>query len=355
MKTKLISKTWWVCAVCLLWAGAVGAQEEAEPGMDEPVASEELVEEEVPATSEEPAADEEAGEGEPILIEEEPADEEPVVEEPVEEPVVSPVDPIQPSKPRPVRRGSEMGAAFAGAGSSRFGVGGRVNAIPAKQKKAVEKPEGAWRGRLELGLDTAQGNTETLRTHGSISGSKETEANAYFLKVAGRYGESDAVRDTENAEAEAKFQHRLSERMYAAVDGNVLHDPVADLSYRARGSLSLGRHFVRTGRTVLSAELGPGYVAEKKGGEEEGFVAGRAAQVLEFLVTDSLQIWQSIEFVQNLEDSRVYFVNTKVGLETVLLANLSLRFSVEDRFDSQPAEGKESNDLLTGTSLNWSF
>ena len=351
MKTKMISKSWLVGVVCLLWAGAVWAEEEAELAMEEPVASEEPAADEGPATSEEPATNGGAGAGEPIVIEEEPAVEEPVVQEPVG-PVV---EPDVPAKPRPVRRGSDMGAAFTGAGSSRFGVGGRVNTMPAKSRKSAEKPEGAWRRRIELGMDTAQGNSETLRYHGAISGSKETEANVYFLKASGRYGESDEVRDTENAEGEAKFQHRLSERMYAAVDGNVLHDPIADLSYRARGSLSLGRHFVRTGRTALSGELGPGYVAEKKGGAEDEFVAGRAAQVLEFLVTDSLQIWQSIEFVQNLEDSRVYFVNAKVGLETVLLANLSLRFSVEDRFDSQPAEGKESNDLLTGTALNWSF
>ena len=39
----------------------------------------------------------------------------------------------------------------------------------------------------------------------------------------------------------------------------------------------------------------------------------------------------------------------------VLVANLNLRFSVEDSYDSQPAEGKESNDLLTTTALAWSF
>ena len=90
-------------------------------------------------------------------------------------------------------------------------------------------------------------------------------------------------------------------------------------------------------------------------GQHAGLLAGRAAQYLEFLVTESLQIWESVEFVQNIQDSDVYFVNTAVGLETLLISNLSLRFTVEDRYDSRPAEGKVSNDLLTTTSLNWSF
>ena len=106
---------------------------------------------------------------------------------------------------------------------------------------------------------------------------------------------------------------------------------------------------------MLSAEAGPGYVSEKKGGEKEGFVAGRVGQYLEILVADNLQIWQSAEWVQNLEDGAVYFVNAEIGLETVLTGNLNLRISLEDAYDSQPAEGKESNDLTTKTALVWKF
>jgi putative salt-induced outer membrane protein YdiY len=140
-----------------------------------------------------------------------------------------------------------------------------------------------------------------------------------------------------------------------ALDGKVFHDRLADLSYRANGSLSIGRHFIRTDRTAFSAEAGPGYVAEKKGGEEEGFVAGRLAQYFEFMVTPSLQVWQSLEYMPNLEDPRVYFLNAEIGLETRLLSDLSLRFTVEDRYDSHPAEDKENNELLTTTALSWSF
>ena len=39
----------------------------------------------------------------------------------------------------------------------------------------------------------------------------------------------------------------------------------------------------------------------------------------------------------------------------MLLDNLNLRFSVEDAYDSQPAAGKESNDVTTKTTLVWKF
>lgn len=267
-------------------------------------------------------------------------------------PEEEPEEPAPRGKPPPAHRGAEMREAFKGAGS-RYGVSGRVHKIPAK--KSPRKPKDAWRRSLSLGLNTAQGNSDTLRVDAAASASKDTEASYFFLKAAGRYGESEDETDAENATLEGKIQRRLTERMYVAMAGNVHHDQLADLSYRVNGSLSLGRHLMWTERTVLSIEAGPGYVAEKKGGETEGFVAGRVAQHLEFLATPSLQVWESIEYVPSLEDSRVYYVNAEVGLETVLMANLSLKCTLENRYDNNPAEGKERNDLLTTTALTWSF
>ena len=258
-----------------------------------------------------------------------------------------------PKKKEPAYRGSDMQDAFQGAGSSKFGMSGRVNKMPAK--KSAPKQDGDWKRSLELGVNTASGNSDALRCTGAASAARETETNFLFLKASGRYCESDGEKDAEEATGEGKLQHRLTERVYAALDGNAHRDRIADLDYRVRGSLSLGRHFIWTERTVLSAEAGPGYVAEKKGGEPEGFAAGRLAQYLEILVADDLQVWESTEFVQDLEDSAIYFVNAEIGLETVLTGNLSLRFTVEDRYDSQPADDKEANDLLTTTALNWKF
>ena len=263
-----------------------------------------------------------------------------------------PVAPVQPVKPPPAYRGAEMKKAFQGAGS-RYGVSGRVHKPTNKNK--VKKPKNAWKLKLDLGLQTASGNSDTLNFKGAVTGSKETELNYYYLKAAGRYGESDNEKDAETATLEGQIHRRFSERMYVALAGHAYYDQIANLSYRVRGSVSLGRHLIWTDRTVLNVEVGPGYVAERKGGETEGFVAGRVAQHLEIMLTPSFQVWECIEYLNSLEDSRVYFVNAEVGLESVLVANLSMRFTVENRYDSQPADDKENNDVLTTTSLVWSF
>ena len=258
----------------------------------------------------------------------------------------------RPPKPPPAYRGAEMREAFKG-GGSRHGVSGRVNKLPAK--KTARKKKDDWRLKIEAGIGTASGDRDMLRCNAAASASRETDLRYVLAKATVRYGESEGEKDAENGAFEAKYQRRLTERTYAAVDGNAFRDRIADVDYRVRGSVSLGRHFIFTERTVLNLEAGPGYVEERKGGESEGFVAGRAAQYLEFLVSSSLQVWQSVEYVPSLEDSRIYFVNAEVGIETALAANLGLRFVVESRFDSNPAAGKEKHNLLTTTALSWSF
>ena len=330
MKTRLAMRCMGglVCAGMIGWGSAAWAAEEAVPAA-EPVADGEAV-----APAAEPAAA-------------------PAADVPPESIPAAEEEPAKPRKTAPVYRGSDMKEAFQEAGSSHFGMAGRVNKMPAK--KSVRKEKGEWKRSLEAGLSTASGNSDMLRYDGSASAAKETEENYFFLEAGGRYGESDNETEAANATGEAKAQHRLSERNYAALAVHARHDQIADLSYRVRGSLSLGRHFIWSDRVVLSAELGPGYVSEKKGDEKEGFVAGRVGQYLEILLTDSLQIWESADFVQNLEDGAVYFVTAEVGLETVLAGNLNLRLSLEDTYDSQPAEDKVSNDLTTKTTLVWRF
>ena len=344
MKTLATLK--WMLALALAaglaGAGAARAQAEETNAPDETVAAEP----EAPAPDV-PAAEPPAAVAPPAA---EPATNAvpPAAEAPAE-----PETPVKPAKPEPAYRGADMKEAFKGADSSLFGVSGRVNKMPAK--KTVRTEKGAWKRAIEAGVSTASGNSDVLRYDGSASAAKETETNYTYLEVAGRYGESDNETDAANATGEAKYQHKLTERTYAALDGYAKHDQIADLAYRLRGSVSLGRRFLWTERAVLSAELGPGYVAEKKGDEKEGFAAGRVGQYLEILIADNLQIWQSAEFVQNLEDGAVYFINAEVGLETVLMGNLNLRFSLEDAYDSQPAEDKVGNDLVTKTTLVWRF
>ncbi|MBU1693284.1 MAG: DUF481 domain-containing protein [Verrucomicrobia bacterium] len=270
--------------------------------------------------------------------------------------VVEPPPPEPEVEAKPVRRGAELSQAFKGSRGSKFGLSAKQRSLKIPDKAARPKRDKtAWRRTLEVGADSTGGNKDTLRYDVALTAQKETERHFFWLKAGGRYGKSDGEKDTENSEVEARIERSLNERTYAVLDGHIFQDRIADLTYRARANVSLGRYLIRTERTLLGAELGPGYVREKKGGTIDGFAAGRAAQYAERVLLSNLLAWQSVEFILNLEDTTVFFLTTEAGLEVILSPNMSLRFSLQDRYDSAPAEGKKQNDLVTTTSVRWTF
>ncbi|HOW98347.1 MAG TPA: DUF481 domain-containing protein [Kiritimatiellia bacterium] len=270
--------------------------------------------------------------------------------------VVEPVEEEAPVKEKPARRGADLSDAFESSRGSKFGLSAQQRSlkVPGKEGRPPREKT-AWRWTLELGVDSTSGNKDTLRYDGSLGAQKETDLHFFWFRAGGRYGKSEGERDTDNASAEARAERRLAERLYAALDGQVFQDRIAELSYRARANVSLGCFLVRSERTLLGLEAGPGYVQEKKGGEIDGYAAGRAAEYAERVLLSNLLAWQAVEYVVSVEDANVFFMNAEVGLEALLSATLSLRVSLEDRYDGAPADDKEKNDLVTKTALKWAF
>ena len=275
----------------------------------------------------------------------------PAVTNAVSPPVVEPE-----AEPRPARRGAELSQAFKNSRASKFGLSSKQRSLKIPGKADRPKREKTdWRRTLEVGANTTSGNTDTRRMDASITAQKETELLFFWFGVGGRFGETDGENDTENAEIEGRVERGLGERTYAALDANVFHDQIADLSYRARGNVSLGRFLVISERTLIGVEAGPGYVREKKGGTVDGFAAGRAVQYAERVLFANLRAWESVDGTLNLEDTDVFFLTAELGVEIVLSPAMSLMFSLEDRYDSVPAEDKEANDLVTRTTVKWTF
>lgn len=288
---------------------------------------------------------------------ESPAESEPPADTNAAPPVVvEPEEEEPPVKEKPARLGSDLSDAFENSRGSKFGLSAQQRSlkVPGKEGRAP-RDKTAWRWTLELGVDSTSGNKDTLRYDGSLGAQKETDLHFFWFRAGGRYGKSEGERDADNAAVEARAERRLAERLYAALDGQVFQDRMADLSYRARANVSLGYFLVRSERTLLGFEAGPGYVQEKKGGEIDGYAAGRAAGYAERVLLSSLLAWQAMEYVVSAEDANVFFMNAEVGLEALLSASLSLRFSLEDRYDGAPADDKEKNDLVTKTALKWVF
>lgn len=258
-------------------------------------------------------------------------------------------------KPKIIPKSSEIAelSTFFGGLDGKYSVSGRTLKIPAPA--ATVREATSWKRNLDFGMNMAKGNSDTLRYSLGVDAVKEQDANTIRIKAHGTYGESDGVKDTENAEGTARYERLLTPVVYALANMDGATDPIAELDYRVTGILSPGFRLIHSNTTILNLEIGAGYVDEKKDTSQDGYAAGRAAITAEKLLNDHVLGWATAEYIPKLADTTVYFVNGEVGLAAYITRDLSLNVCYQERYDSAPVEGVKSSDTILSTALSLNF
>src|SRR6185312_10590549 len=114
-------------------------------------------------------------------------------------------------------------------------------------------------------------------------------------------------------------------------------------------------YFVKTTNTVLSAEVGPGYVFEKLGSDEHTFATLRIGEKFTQKLSSHARLWQSAEFLPQVDDLDNYFVNAEVGVEADINSHMSLSTILQDTYKNQPAAGRKKNDLKLVAGIKYRF
>ena len=164
-------------------------------------------------------------------------------------------------------------------------------------------------------------------------------------------GTSTNEKNTDNAKGEAQYNRLFNARTYGVLSASLLYDDIADIDYRAIIGLGLGQYLVKTDASSLAIEVGPAELLEKVGGEKNDAVLLRAAQRGEHKFASGAKVWDSVEYLPELEDFGAYLLNSEVGLDAAVAGDLSLRLVVQDRYDSKPAQDSEKNDVSVTAGL----
>jgi len=218
-----------------------------------------------------------------------------------------------------------------------------------------------WRTTLSAGLDMTAGNTET--TLGTVRIATEKTGGQHLLRlgVQGAYGrtqvaeaEGKKVDETTTQNADAFFNcKRKVDGAFAYFDVTLLHDRIAQVDYRVVPGVGVGR-FLRDGPALqISVEAGVGYLWEEVDQRRDRYPTLRAAERIEWTISETANAWQSAEFVPKASDLANFLANAEAGIETKINATMGLRVVVQDKYDSEPAEAKERNDLRVIAGLSW--
>ena len=232
-------------------------------------------------------------------------------------------------------------------------------ALGLQAQEAAPAGASTFEKSLALGVNLTDGNSETMMANGSLllAGEKD-RLGSFKAGMEGNYGENTTrtvvdgveVEEDETTVSNAKIfgnvKKTLSPRTYVYLDGSVLNDDIAEIDYRATVGPGLGLYLVKSDSQALSVEGGLAYVWEEVSDVENDYLALRLAESFEYKFAERSKIWQSIVYMPEAEDFDNYLITAEVGVEAPLQGKLNLRVVLQDKYDSQPGEGLEKNDLV---------
>jgi putative salt-induced outer membrane protein len=224
-------------------------------------------------------------------------------------------------------------------------------------------PPPPWTGSAAAGLSLTKGNSDTMLITLSARTGRKWDQNEISLGINGAYGENDGEENNKMASAFAQYNRLFTERWYGFGRVEGLYDGIAGVDYRFTASAGLGYYFIKKTNTTFSVEAGPGYVVERLRGisgtntviENNSYMTFRVGEKFEHKFNDRVRIWQTLEFLPQLDDVHNFIVNGEVGVESALTKSWSLRVVLQDTFDNEPAPGRENNDLKLIAGVGWKF
>lgn len=213
---------------------------------------------------------------------------------------------------------------------------------------------------FSAGVTLNQGNKDTLQAHASLLTEGARDGFGSFRAGAeGNFGETtvDEVTETtsENARLFGSARRLLSDRWFAYGDTSLVYDRIALIDYRLILGPGAGYYLLKRDTLNLSAEVGAAYVWEDVGDVRDDYPALRAAQRFEYKLSETARLWQSAEYIPQMDDTENYLINAEIGVEAKLNSRLNLRLVAQEKYDNQPADDLKKTDLTLIAGIGATF
>jgi putative salt-induced outer membrane protein YdiY len=215
----------------------------------------------------------------------------------------------------------------------------------------------AWETTAAAGFTLTKGNSDTMLLTLSLDSKAKWKNDEAGFGIAAGYGEDHSVKNNEFVNAYAQYNHLFTQRLYAGLRTDFSYDGIANLDYRITVSPLVGYYLVKNTNTTFAVETGPSVVFEQYQAQSENTYLGvRFAERFEHKLTATTKIWEHVEYVPKVTAwTEKYVITAEAGIDTAINKKWGLRVMLQDIYDSQPATGREPNDLrlIAGTTFKF--
>jgi putative salt-induced outer membrane protein len=222
-----------------------------------------------------------------------------------------------------------------------------------------------WDASAAIGLTLTRGNSKTVLFTGNVQAARKWDQNELNLGLDGVYGENNGIESSESVRSFGQFNRLFTPRAFGYLRLEALHDGIANIDYRLTVSPGAGYYLLKQTNTTLRAEVGPGYIYEQDGSatvngvfkpsHSKSYLTLRLAERFDHKLNARAKIWQSAEVLPQVDKFSNYIINAEVGIETSMTKHLSQQTLIQDTYHSEPAPGRQKNDLKLVAGLKYKF
>lgn len=203
-----------------------------------------------------------------------------------------------------------------------------------------------YRGTLNVGGNSTQGNTNTTAINGSTRWTIRADRHRLLLEGKYNYGEVGRRVTVRNSLASAKYDFFISPKVF--VDATTLFekDTFQNLILRSTTGGGIGYQFLDTKRQTLAVTLGFGYVYENYTNQDVTQApAGRWAVRWDYaLIPDRIHLFHKHEGYRDFGTRNATRVLADQGMRIMVYDKLYLNIEYDFRYNGAPAPGRERTD-----------
>jgi putative salt-induced outer membrane protein len=207
-----------------------------------------------------------------------------------------------------------------------------------------------WKGKGEVGIVFARGNSETETGNVKLDMAKELERWKHGFGIAALRSSSEDVLTAERYGANWQSDFKINDRSFWFGGLRYEQDEFSGFDHQASATTGYGYKFIDREGLKLSGQLGAGYRRSKNAvtlaTDGEGIVTGQLAYEHQLTATTKLLDKLVVE-----AGSDNTFASNELSLQVSMTERLALSFGIGVRYNSDPPAGLKSTDTLTTVNL----
>lgn len=206
-----------------------------------------------------------------------------------------------------------------------------------------------WDSRIDFNAAIDKGNTDKIDTKLFAETNLKLGDHRHIADLTFAREEQDGIRTKEQDLLRYNYNWLFNDPWFFGAQFSFERDPIKDLDRRFILGATVGRDFLNTPDTMLSGQLGLGYLTEENtlGETQQSLVAIWALRYRQDVLTDDLEIYHDHSINSYVTGRRNTVIKTSTGARYEITDLLYANIGIDYDYETEPAGDLVENDDLS--------